>query len=368
MTIQKIDYSTLSVEELKSLKEKYEVKSAQLDARQLALKIALNSAYGALGCGYFRFYKVTEATGITVSGQATIKYVSKKLNEYLNKILETKNVDYAIYNDTDSGYFDFTPIVEKFCKGKTETETVDFLQKVADIKIQDVIAKIYEEFAEKTNAFENHLDMKREAIGSTIFLKKKKYAMRVFDSEGVRFATPTIKITGHEAVRTQSPEFCRKEMKKVFEMIFTTSEKEVVDYIQDVKSRFMQLHISDIGSPTGVKNLAEYDLGDRFKSGAPHHVKAAIQYNRLIQKHKLQSKYRTIMEGEKVKLICLMKQNPIMSPEIAFPSSLPVEFGLDKYIDKEAQFQKYFLDPMKRVLDVVGWKSDNRVTLDDFFG
>lgn len=361
------DLSQLNIPELLKLKSEYETLSAQFEAKQMALKIMINSAYGAVGCSYFRYYKVSEATAITISGQAAITWVAKKVNEYLNKIIGTKDIDFVVMSDTDSIYVDMSGVVDKFFPGLPEEETIDKMTKVADIKIQEVIEKAYAEFADMTNIFENHLDMKREAIGNAVVIKKKKYVMRVFDSEGVRYSTPEIKIIGHESVRTQTPEFCRNEMKKVLSMIFTSDEKSVIAYIDDIKKRFMQLHISDIGSPTGVKNMAKFDLGDSFESGTPFHVKASLHYNRLIKRLGIDAKYRPIMDGEKVKIISLMMPNPIMAPEIAFPSSLPEEFELDKYIDKEAQFQKYFVEPMKRVLDIVGWKHDNRVTLDDFF-
>lgn len=329
----------------------------------------LNSAYGAIGCSYFRHYCYDEATAITISGQACLKWVSRRLNEYFNKVIGTEDSDYVKYGDTDSVYLDFTPLVDKFLHDKsTDKEILNAVQKIADEKINKVIEDAYTEFAEKTNVFENHIDMKREAIGSSILIKKKKYVMYVYDSEGVRYSEPDLYIKGLEAVRSSIPQWCRNNMKKTIEMIFTTDELTVAEHIDKLRVEFMTLPFDMITQPTGCNGLSEYDNGTfQFMKGTPYHVKAALSFNMLLEKHGLTNKYQKIQEGEKVKVVALMLPNPVMIPTIGFPEKLPPEFGLIDYIDKEVQFEKTFLEPMKRVLDVMGWRSDNNVRIDDFF-
>ena len=71
---------------------------------QMARKIQLNSAYGAIGNQYFRYYKLANAEAITLSGQVSIRWIENKMNQKINQILKTEDVDYVIASDTDSIY------------------------------------------------------------------------------------------------------------------------------------------------------------------------------------------------------------------------------------------------------------------------
>lgn len=358
----------MSTEELLALRDKYDTEASQFDARQMAVKIMINSAYGAIGNQHFRYYNYNEATAITISGQVCLKWIDRHLNAYMNKLCGTEGKDYVIYGDTDSLYVNFGPIVEKFAADKDLTAKVDFIQKAAETKFQELIAQYYEELADRTNVFENHFDMKRENIGPGVFVSKKRYVMEVYDSEGVRYAKPKMKVMGLESVRSTTPEFFRNEITNTMKMLFNNTESEVIDYIEDIRQRFNQLDPYDIGSPTGVNNLEKYACESGFNSGTPAHVKGAMVYNRLIEAKGLQSQYQPIKEGEKVKVVPLKIPNPCHNSTIAFPNSLPSEFGIAKYVDYDAQFEKMYLEPMKRILDVMGWKTEHSVSLEDFFG
>lgn len=344
------------------------IEAQRYDAKQNALKIILNSAYGAIGSKYFRHYSYGEATAITITGQAVIQGISKQINDYMNKILKT-NKDYVVANDTDSAYIDFSGFVATFLKDRPESEVVDALSKVCETKFQDQIKLAIANLCDKLNAFENHLDMKREAIGQAVFVAKKRYIMRVHDSEGVRYSTPKTKIVGLEAVRSTTPEFCRKSIKDTFELIFTGGEEAVIDKIEKTQAEFKKLALYEIGEPTGVHDIDKWipSSGEGFVSGAPAHVKASITFNRLLKNKSVSNKYESIKDGEKVKVVKLKVPNPTMNDAIAFPSVLPEEFGLAKYIDYDAQFEKTFLNAVKRVTDTIGWKHDRSVSLEDFF-
>jgi DNA polymerase elongation subunit (family B) len=269
----------------------------------------------------------------------------------------------------NSAYINFSDFVSTFLKNRPENEVVDALSKVCETKFQDQIKIAIDDICSKMNAFENHLDMKREAIGQAVFVAKKRYIMRVHDSEGVRYATPKTKIVGLEAVRSTTPEFCRKALKETFETIFTGGEESVIDKVEHTQTEFKKLPLYDIGMPTGVRDMGKYlDSAGNWGSGAPAHVKASITFNKMLSKYSVGNKYESIRDGEKVKVVKLKMPNPTHNDAIAFPSVLPEEFKLNKYVDYDTQFEKTYLDAVKRVTDAIGWKHDRSVSLEDFFG
>lgn len=321
--------------------------------------------------------------GITVTGQAVIRWISRHLNDYMNRIVGTENQDFVIAGDTDSAYLNFTPFVNKFLAGRSEGEIVDALCKVCDTKFQDQIKIAIDQLATRLNVFENHMDMKREAIGQAVFVAKKRYIMRVFDQEGVRYEHPEMKAVGLEAVRTTVPEFCRKSLKETYELIFTGGQNAVIDKIDSTREKFKSLPLYEIGMPTGVHNLDKWapvssqkssGVGEGssnslvFQLKTPSHIKATFVYNWMLEKLNLTHKYESIKDEEKVKVVILKTPNPtIVNDRIAFPTVLPPEFGLDKYVDIESQFDATYLSSIKRVLDSIGWKTDRSVSLDSFF-
>jgi len=90
-------------------------------------------------------------------------------------------------------------------------------------------------------------------------------------------------------------------------------------------------------------------------------------FNHYIKEKNLTNKYSLIGNGEKVKFIYLKKPNIIQENVISFISEFPKELRLDKYIDYELQFEKSFLDPLKSILDSIGWKTEHTTNLDSFF-
>jgi DNA polymerase elongation subunit (family B) len=362
------DYTKFSDQELIDALNKQKKIQVIWGSKEQAVKILLNSLYGALGNRHFRWYERKYAEAITLSGQTLWGFVEVRTNEYLNKILGTKDRDYVIAGDTDSCYIDFTPFLEKFGSEKeTLEEKVDFLVKVVDGKFQEVIDRACEDYGKLVNVFDNKLSMKRESVASAIFLKKKKYAMRVYDSEKVRYTEPKPKVVGHEAVRSSTPAWCREEMKKVFGMIFQGERTKVIEYMEDVKKRFFELDLVSIGENISISDIESVAIGEGFKSGATRQGKAAVRYNQFLDKHNLSRLYPKIKNGDKIKMIIMKVPNTMNTPCLAFLSEVPPEFEIDKYIDKEEQFNKTFFEPMKRVFEVIGWKYNNEVSLEDFF-
>ena len=337
---------------------------------QWAKKIALNSAYGAIGNQYFRYYDVRQATAITSSGQFVIRFIESKVNEYMNKILKTHDkIDYIVASDTDSIYLTLDKLVEKFCQGKTKEQIINFIDKVVDGKIEPFIEKCFEEVAEYTNAFQQKMVMKREVIADKgIWTAKKRYILNVLDEEGIRLEKPKLKIMGIEAVRSSTPEVCRGKIKECINKIMTDEESDVQKFIADFKKDFFTMKAEQISFPRSCNNIKKYfHASNIFIKGTPIHVKGALIYNHQLKEMNLHHKYPYINDGDKIKFIKLIEANPFKFDVISYVTKLPTEFKLEKYIDYEVQFQKTFLDPLSFILNSIGWSYEKKASLEDFF-
>ena len=368
MYTDRVKYKKMMIEEQKKGKSADPNKLAQYHNMQINLKIALNSAYGALGNQWFRFYDVRNAEAVSVAGQLSIRWAERAVNEYLNKVLETDGRDYVIASDTDSLYVTLDSLVQKVGL-EDKDKTIQFMDTVCDGKIQDVIDKCYQELAEYINAFQQKMVMKREVLADVgIWTGKKHYILNVHNSEGVQYEEPKLKIMGIEAVKSSTPEHCRNALKKAFKIVVNGTEDEVIDFIENFKNEFRKLEPEEVAFPRSVKGLAKYrDPVTVYRKSTPLHVKGSLIYNMMLDKNKLTKKYPTIQEGEKIKYTYLMEPNPSGDSAIAMLGTLPKEFNLQKYIDYDRQFEKSFLDPMKGILEKIGWDYEKKSTIMDFF-
>ena len=323
---------------------------------QMARKIALNSAYGALGNEYFRYYDERMATAITTSGQLAIRWVEIRVNKYLNEILKTEGVDYIVASDTDSIYVRFKELIDKV----SPNNPVDFLNKVAEEKIEPFINECYDELAQYMYVYDNKMEMAREVIADKgIWTAKKRYILNVHDSEGVRFKEPELKVMGIESVKSSTPHACRERIKASLKVIVTEDEKSVNQFIQDFRKEFMNLPVESMAFPRSVNGIRKWgDKSSIFKKGTPMHIKGALIYNYLLKKHKLTNKYPLIMDGEKLKYVLLKTPNIVQSNVIAFLGELPKEFGLHDQIDFDRQFSKSFVDPIELIMECIDWQVD----------
>jgi DNA polymerase elongation subunit (family B) len=335
---------------------------------QMARKIQLNSAYGAIGNQYFRYYSLANAEAITLSGQVSIRWIQNKMNTYLNKILRTTDVDYVIAADTDSIYLNLGPFVDKVFKGReaSDESIVGFLNKVCEVEFEKYIGDSYETLATYVNAYDQKMVMKRENIANRgIWTAKKRYILNVFDSEGVRYKTPKLKINGIEAVKSSTPAPCRTAIKDALKVIMNGTEDELQKFIADFRKRFENMPVEEIAFPRGCNNVSKNSSpATIYGKGCPMHVRGALLYNFYIKKRKLAHKYPLIQEGEKIKYVMLRTPNKINENVISFFQTLPTEFGLDKSIDYDLQFKKSFLDPLTVILDTIGWKPEKINTLE----
>ena len=338
---------------------------------QMARKIQLNSAYGAIGNEYFRYYKLANAEAITLSGQVSIRWIENKINDYLNNLLQTKKVDYVIASDTDSIYLNLGPLVDKFFSHRVsdKSKIVSLLDKICAEKIEPYIDTSYEELATYVQAYEQKMIMKRENIADRgIWTAKKRYILNVWDSEGVRYKEPKMKIMGLETARSSVPQFFRDRLKKAFRLIMSADNETVIDFIDNCKKETRDADITDIAFPRGCNGVTKYKhVREIYQKGTPIHVRGALLYNHYIKDKKIQHKNAPIQEGEKIKFVYLKTPNPIQENVIAFFQDLPSEFNLTKYIDHDKQFEKAFYEPLRNVLECIGWKPERSGSLMEFF-
>ena len=336
---------------------------------QLAKKVGLNSAYGALGSQYFRFYDLRMALGVTTAGQLSIRWIEGKINEFVNKILET-NRDYVIASDTDSIYLNLGPVVDKFIRTeKSNQSIIEFMDKICKDRIEPYIDRSYQELANYVNAYAQKMQMKREALANKgVWTAKKRYILNVYNNEGVQYKEPEMKVMGLEMIKSSTPSAIREKMKDTIKLMMNGTESEVQDFIEDFRKHFKELPAEEISFPRGLNGLSKwYDPSILYKKGTPIHVKGAILYNMLLKKMDLDKKYPVIQDGEKLKFTYLKMPNPLKDTVISYPSKLPTEMGLDEFIDYDMQFNKAFLEPIKIILDCMGWKTEKTSSLDGFF-
>ena len=338
---------------------------------QMARKIQLNSAYGAIGNQYFRYYSLANAEAITLSGQLSIRWIENKMNSYINKILKTKEVDYVIASDTDSIYLNLGSLVETVFKGreKSDKSVLRFLEKVCDVEFEKYIQNSYEALATTVNAYDQKMFMKRENIANKgIWTAKKRYILNVLNSEGVQYAEPKLKMMGIEAVKSSTPAACRTAIKDALKVIMNGTESDVQEFVGNFRKKFETMPPEDIAFPRGCNGVGKFsNPATIYSKGTPIHVRGALLYNFHAKKNKVTHKYPLIQEGEKVKFLYLRRPNKINENVISFFQTLPKEFGLDKYIDFDIQFQKSFLDPLQVIMDTINWKAEKIATLEDLF-
>ena len=342
---------------------------------QMAKKISLNSAYGAIGNNWFRYFDLLVATAITTSWSAYLyDGLKRALNIYLNKILDTKNEDYVIASDTDSVYITFDSLVRRvFEEGETPERITDFLDKIAKEKLEPFIHRSYQALAKTMNAYEQKMVMSREVIADKgIWTAKKRYILNCWDIEGVRYKTPQLKIMGIEAVKSSTPAVCRQKIKDALNIIMTGDEKMLNTFIQDFRDEFMKLPPEDIAYPRSVNGLKKFSSSNgMFAKGAPIHCKGAILYNHLVKKHKLSNKYPYIDEGAKIKFLHMKQPNIYTSSAFSFMTKIPRELDILDRIDYDTQFTKSFVEPLRFITEKILWKIDDSYgtqgTLEDFF-
>jgi len=353
----------------KTKDKKYLNDIAKFNNFQMARKIQLNSLFGALGNEYFRYYDDRIAEGITMTGQFIIRQTAKALDDYLNKVCGTEGEMYSFYSDTDSCYITMDKLVQKFFADKDYNAIISSLDKIGEDKIEPVINKAMESLAEYTNAFDKKIYFKREAIADRgIWVAKKRYALNVYDNEGVRYQEPKLKVMGLEIVRSSTPAPVRESLRSAVRLCLTSDEQALQDFVESNWQEFRQMEVEKIAFPRGCNNLQKYTSTSHiYEKGTPIHVRGALLYNYMLDKNKVGHKYEHVQDGDKIKFLYLKEPNTLGENTIAFNSKLPVEFDLHKYVDYETIFEKSFVEPLNTIAKGLGWNTRPVATLEDLF-
>lgn len=357
--------------------KKYDIEKriARFNNLQLAKKVSLNSAYGALGSQYFRFYDLRMALGVTTAGQLSIRWIEGKINQYMNTLLKT-NKDYVIASDTDSIYLRLGDLVDKvYGTGAKDSvspnidkqKVIEFMDRVCEDKIQPFIDKSYGELADYVHAYAQKMQMKREALADKgIWTAKKRYIMHVYNNEGVQYTEPDMKVMGLEMIKSSTPAPVREKMKEALQIMMKGTESDMHKFIENFRTEFKKFNVEDISFPRGINGLKEYSNKTTiYSKGTPIHVRGALLYNKYLEEKGLSKKYPLIQEGEKIKFTYLKTPNTFKENVVSFPGRLPVEFGLQDCIDYNTQFDKTFLEPIKVILDCMDWTTERTNSLFD---
>lgn len=355
-------------------KERLTVLAGAFKTREQALKILINSLYGALGNEYFRLYDWRNAEAVTSFGRIAIQWGERKVNEWLSGLLGTDD-DYVLAIDTDSLYIDFQPLID--AKKKTDDDwntTTDWLDKLAERVIQPKTKDWYNELAEYMNSYAQQMSFDREAISPKSFwVAKKMYAMIIMDMEGYRYKPEEadLKHMGLETKRSSTPELVREGLKTCLQRILVDGEESLQQHVNEFRDKYWDASIYDICKVSRANNLPKYqDYKGRPIKGCPGHLKGAMLYNRLAE----EKGFDAIIQGDKIAYIELKQPNSFDKMDataLAWSSGSmlpdPLREPADRYVDRDTMFEKNFMMPVNKWCNIVGMNAESVDTLDEFF-
>ena len=373
MTVDDINKMDLS--EFKGIDTTHiEDRSAYWNTFQMALKISINSLYGALANTYFLLFNRDVAASITGNGRIFIQGLATYINEKLRKVLQT-NINFVVYGDTDSVYFSLDELVKKFKEEdnhKILEKLINFDHKYLDVWTQEYIEKYSDDF----NAFNAEpIGAKLEKIADKgMFVAKKKYALRaVWDEGSILVDDPYLAVTGLEIVRSSTPAFCRKYLKEMVEIILDNNAQTTIKELESLEELFHQAPLADIARVSGIGSLdyeghiGRYTTWKNDKTlTAGMNVRAAMNFNLFVDQTGL-TKYPQILVSDKIKYIFLKKPNILGDDVIAFLDEDFIEdAGLTKYVDRERMWTDFFIAPMKIMLEAVGYDLDQNFAMEEW--
>ena len=351
------------------------------DKRQLVKKINLNSLYGAIlnpGCRFFD-HRIGQST--TLTGRIIAKHMDSHVNEAI-----TGKYDHVgesiIYGDTDSVYFSAWPAV----KEEVESGKMEWSREIC-VQLYDTIAEsVNESFpAFMERACHCPRDMGsiilggREMVASKgLFIKKKRYAVLIYDMEGHRLDTMgkpgKVKAMGLDLKRSDTPRVVQDFLSDILLDVLTGAGRDaIIEKVRDFKLLFAERPAWEKGTPKRVNNLTKYTAEEARlgRANMPGHVRAAMNWNNLKRMHG--DNYSTsIVDGMKT-IVCKLKDNPLGLTSVGYPTDethIPLWFK-DLPFDQDAMELSIVDQKVENLLSVLEWRiaesTDIKTTFDALF-
>lgn len=327
------------------------------DIKQKSKKVLLNCLYGVTTNEFFRFFDNRIAEGITSTGQLILKTIERDLEKHLQNETRMKE-KFIFYGDTDSIYLTLAPIIEKYYKDHTIEEKIDIMDVISKEIVESGAKMITDNLSDYLNFKEHAISFKREALASRgIWTAKKRYAMNVYNSEGVSYNPPKLKILGLEIIRSSTPNIVKAFLKESVKLSLNSNNDELREYINEIKNKWKTYEIEDIARPTGINELTKYlDESSLYSKGTPAHIKAGIIYNNFIENNNLTNYHNLITEGDSIKYVYLKEPNPFKDSIIGWKDKIPKELELEKWIDYDKMFDINLIKPLDKILKAINWK------------
>lgn len=340
-------------------------KESSINNMQMAIKICLNSLYGALSEKSFLYYHADNAEAITTFGRLINQWTCSRLEKYLNELFKTDSESYWIYSDTDSGYFSLRNLVNQLPDDYSTEKKVNIIDNFINDILYPKIEQYCSELCDYLNNYEQRMFWEREVIADAgIWVGKKKYVLSVLNNEGVNYIGKNkYKITGMESVKSSTPAWSRKKLLDLYKLAFKQDESIIHNFVSKTRDFYDDLSIDDISIPRGTNDIESWidDTGMPAK-GCPRHVRGVITHNNFIKEKNL-LRITEIKGGDHIKFIELKSPNIFRSPVISYSGYPPKEMDLEKYVDKDKVFAAAFEKPAQIFLDAIGWNLEKENTL-----
>lgn len=364
----------MTKEELKEKIERLTSLKNELKNEEQAVKLTMNSIYGAIGNNWFVCFNPEVAEAVTLQGQDLIKHSEKILHKYFHEfwhqdkelhdklgLTSVKKIHkpMVVYGDTDSNYVSFQEVVAS-CDW--EGDPKDLVLKINEYRLNDYLKKCFDIYSKKWGT-DNYQDFELETLSiNGLFLGKKKYVTNIVYSDGVHSDPLTaIKTTGVEMIKGGTPSFVREKLLYLTKFIFSKGKdfslREFVQELKVIKKDFKAQEPENISAAIAVNNYEKFILNDttalEVAKGCPIHVRASAYHNYLLNNTKYKDKYPLLRSGEKVRYYFVKLKNANDNNVFAYAQgTYPYEFAPP--IDYDEQFTKTILDPINRFVEVMG--------------
>jgi hypothetical protein len=360
----------------------------KLDLKQNAIKILINSIYGAFGNKWFYFYNPDIAQSITLQGQDLIKFSIKAVNHYflekwhldteLHKLLGIDQYtinkvegEAAIYTDTDSIYVQFDSALDSIIGADfTKDEALNICINIDRYRLSSYFDNCFEKYGKLFNT-KNRLKFKLENLSETgIWLKKKNYAIRVaYEPNPTYELEPQDKryliIKGLEPVKGSYPIWARNKLVELTSFVMDRGkrldiEKDIIPRLTTLKNEAISLHPDELAFNFNIRVYNKYITSEErleLKKGISIFPRAAAIYNHILIKTGLVEKYPKIREKDKIKFYyCNPETNEGGHDVFAYsPGTYPDEIAL--LMDIDSQFFSLIVEPVNRLLTAMKMSS-----------